>query len=151
PCPAGPAGEAGWGRSLTRPGRAAARPLRDTPGPPAGPKAAAPAGPGVSVPQLLDVDVLEPQRVAVVLELDRAPGRQRPALLPVVGQRGVVHHLLAVEEHRHPVALHDDAEGVPLADRPVRLLERVLAGGAGRVVPQAAGALALVRRQQAAE
>ena len=51
----------------------------------------------VGLLQFLDVDVLEPQRVAVVLQLDRPLGRQRLALLPVVRQRLVIDDQLAVE------------------------------------------------------
>ena len=64
--------------------------------------------------------------------------RERLAGLPVVLQRRVIDHLLAVEEHRHPVALHDDVKRVPLPDRPVRPDQRPVAVLA--VVPQAAGA-----------
>src|SRR5262249_48174143 len=111
--------------------------------------------------QLLDVDVAEPEVVAVVLQLDRAGLRRRLAAEPVVRQRGLVDDLLAVEYDGHLVADHRDVERLPLADRLVRLLQRNPANLPAflelqrvvrrfgdlrrkRVVPQSAGPSALV-------
>ena len=62
---------------------------------------------------------------AVRLQLDRAAREDRLLPIPVVLQRHVVHDLRAVEEHRHLVADHPDAEGVPLAHRVVGEHERL--------------------------
>ena len=61
--------------------------------------------------------------------------------VPVVLQDGVVDDELAVEVDRGPGADLDDPERVPLADRLVGQDQRVLAGVAGAVVPEAARAL----------
>src|SRR6266851_4349821 len=73
------------------------------------------------VRQFLDVDVLEPQFVAVVLKLDRALGGKRFALVPVVGQGRLIDDFFTIEDHRYLVALHDNVERVPFAHRFVRL------------------------------
>src|SRR5260370_41395762 len=87
-----------------------------------------------------------------MLQFDGAGrGQGLLALIPVVCQRGIVHHQYAVEPDRRIVAFHDDAGSIPLADRPVRLLERLLSLASPRVVPQAARTLALVRLHALAE
>src|SRR5260370_33378482 len=87
-----------------------------------------------------------------MLQFDGAGrGQGLLALIPVVCGRCIVHRKYAVEPDRRIVALHDDAESIPLADRPVRLLERLLSLASPRVVPQAARTLAFVRLQALAE
>ena len=61
--------------------------------------------------------------------------------VPEVLQAGVIDDELVVEVDGDALADHEDAEAVPLAERLVGQDERVLAGRAGAVVPQAAGAL----------
>ena len=68
---------------------------------------------GVSL-EFFDEEVRELDRVAVVLEGDRAARRH-------AGQLGVLDHRLAVQDDRQPVALHGDDEAVPLAERLVGL------------------------------
>ena len=75
------------------------------------------------------------------LQLDRPLLRHRHGPVVVVFHPGVVDDLLVVERHRHLVAAHHDPEAVPLAERLVGLDERILAGSAGGIVPQAARAL----------
>src|SRR5205085_4245529 len=105
-----------------------------------------------SVRQLFDVDVLEPQLVAMVLQLNRALCRQRLfALVPVVAQRLVIDHQLVIEVYRRLVAHHDDAERIPFADRFVGVHERIPTGRSFlAVVPESAGTqlgvVLLVRR-----
>ena len=75
------------------------------------------------------------------LELNRAFGRHGRLAVVVVLQQGVVHHELLVEPDAHARADHEDADCIPLAERPVSQHERILARRAGAVVPETAGAL----------
>ena len=74
------------------------------------------------------------------LELDRAPRRQRGLAVEVVLHPCVLDDPLAVEPDADDLAHHHDAQRVPLAERLVHAPQRILAGGAGGVVPQAAAA-----------
>src|SRR4051812_43435984 len=64
--------------------------------------------------QLLDVDVLEPERVAVVLEFDLAGGEDRLLGVPVVLEDDAVDDEDVVQLHPDLVADHLDPEAVPL-------------------------------------
>src|SRR5690606_38707904 len=90
---------------------------------------------------LADPDVAPPDLAAVRLELDRSRARQRLRPIPEVLHPGAVDGELVVQPHPGALADLDDADRVPLAERSVRLDERILAGRAGRVVPETAGAL----------
>src|SRR5581483_12379428 len=90
---------------------------------------------------LADVDVPPADLAAVRLQLDDALFRQRQLVVPEVLQPGEIDDELVVEVDRDAFADHEDAEMVPLAERLVGQDERVLAGGALAVVPQAARAL----------
>src|SRR5262249_8838260 len=63
--------------------------------------------------QLPNEDVPEVQRVAVILQLDRAGGIERLVTFPVVFHRDVVSHRDAVQLHRHFVTDHLDPERIP--------------------------------------
>jgi hypothetical protein len=91
--------------------------------------------------EFADEDVPPADLAAVGLELDRALLRHRHGAVVVILHPGIVDDLLVVERHRHLVAAHHDPEAVPLAERLVGLDERILAGSAGGIVPQAARAL----------
>ena len=56
-------------------------------------------------------------------------------------QARVIDHELVVEPDGHARADLEDAQGIPFAERLVGQHERVFAGGAGAVVPEAADAL----------
>src|SRR5215208_3533380 len=101
-----------------------------------------PATTRIPARQLPDVNVLEPERVPVVLQLDLARRGQWLAAGPEVVQGHVVHDQLAVEVDGDLVADQADEEGVPLADGLVRLLERLRVV---RVVEQPAGADGVLR------
>ena len=58
--------------------------------------------------QLTDVNILEPQLVAVVLQFDLAGGEDRLRAIPIIFHRGVVQHHLAVEENVNLLADHHD-------------------------------------------
>src|SRR4051812_632728 len=77
--------------------------------------------------QFLEVDVLEPELVAMMLQFDRPLRRHRRILLPDVLHRGVIDDEDVVEEHGHLFAVHEDMERIPLADGPVGLPEGDLA------------------------
>src|SRR6478735_696549 len=88
--------------------------------------------------QLLDVDVAEVQRVAVVLELDGALRVERLVAIPVRLHRHKVGDGDAIELYRHFVANHLDPESVPGADRFVGEYQRIF--GIDAVIENAAGA-----------
>ncbi len=90
---------------------------------------------------LADEDVAPADLAAVGLQLDRPFPQQRQLAVPVVLQPGVVDDELVVEIHGDPLAELEDAEAVPFAERLVGQDERIFAGSAGAVVPQAAAAL----------
>src|SRR5688572_26519089 len=70
--------------------------------------------------QLADVNVFEPQIVAMVLQLDGAGRINRFIPLPVILQRGVINDQFVVQEDVHLFAKHQNAKAVPFADRFVR-------------------------------
>ena len=74
------------------------------------------------------------------LELDRAFLGHAQLAVVIVFELGVIHHEFVVEIHGDFVADHFDAERIPFAERFVGEDERVFAGRAGAVVPEAAGA-----------
>src|SRR5262249_22966989 len=88
-----------------------------------------------------DEDIAPSDFVAVRLQLDLALRRQRQLLVPEVFQAGEIDDQLVIEIDRDALADHQDAERIPFAEGLVGQDERVLAGGAGAVVPQAAAAL----------
>ncbi len=92
---------------------------------------------------LANVNVLPADFVPVRLQLDRPLGDDRRllVLVEIVFKDRVVDNLLVVEQHRRAGADLDDVELVPLADWFIGQRRGVFAGGAGAVVPQAAGAL----------
>ena len=95
----------------------------------------------IEAAEVTDEHVADVHRGAMRLNLDRPPGRQRLALLEVVGQRLASDHHAVVEHHGHAVALHRHPRRVPLADRAVGHHERPLARRLGRIVPEPARAL----------
>src|SRR5205823_111313 len=65
--------------------------------------------------QFANVDITEPDRTLVRLQLDLARPVNRPVAFPVVFQRHVVHYQRVVEIDRDLVAGHENVEMVPLA------------------------------------
>src|SRR5262249_32020763 len=100
--------------------------------------------------QLLDIDVVEAQPAwlpipaIVLLQLTRAPRRQRLIFRKIVGERRLIDHIGAVQEDRDLVAFHDYVKGIPLTDRLVRLFQRFLSLASLGIIPQSAGARASV-------
>src|SRR5262249_1491110 len=88
-----------------------------------------------------EVNILPANLAAMRLELDGALGEEGPLAVPEVLPDGVIDHELVVEPDGRPRADLDDPELVPFAERLVRPAERVLARGAGAVVPEAPGPL----------
>ena len=88
-----------------------------------------------------DEDVAPANLAAVRLQLDRPSAEQRQLAVPEVLQPGVIDDQLVVEINGRPLAHLEDAETVPFAERLVGQDERIFAGRALAVVPQAAAAL----------
>src|SRR5437879_3533272 len=77
--------------------------------------------------QFANVDITEPDRTLVRLQLDLARPVNRPLAFPVVFQRHVVHYQRVVEIDRDLVAGHENVEMVPLA----RIVVGQFHGGVG--------------------
>src|SRR6476619_766091 len=90
------------------------------------------------VGKLFNINVAEPERVPMVLQLDRAFGIERLIALPIVFHRYEIDDGLAVELHGDLVGDHLDPERVPRADGIVGHDERVF--GVEHVVINGAGA-----------
>ena len=95
---------------------------------------------GLGAADLADREVAPANGGAVGLEADRALGGDGGLAVVVVLERGVVDGQLAVEPDADAGAGHHDPERVPFAGRLVGQHQRILAGLAGRVVPERAGA-----------
>src|SRR6185437_1739999 len=90
---------------------------------------------------LADEDVPPANLAAVRLQLDRPFPQKRLFAIPEVLQAGVVDDQLVIEIYRGPFAQLDNAEVIPFAERLIGQHERIFAGRAGTVVPQAAATL----------
>ena len=62
------------------------------------------------------IDIPEGQVTAMGLELNGACGEDRPAAIPVIFQRDMVHHQFPVQPNRDNAVDHDDVERVPFAN-----------------------------------
>src|SRR5262249_41503852 len=90
---------------------------------------------------LTDEDIPPADLAAVRLELNGRLLEQGNLAVPEVLQPGVIDHELVVQPDRRAFADLQDTKTIPLAERLIGQDERVLAGRAGAVVPQAARAL----------
>src|SRR5258706_14878451 len=63
--------------------------------------------------EFTDVNVLEEQFVAVVLQFNLPGWIDRLFALPIIFENRVVHDQLIVQKHMHPLTGHDNAEAVP--------------------------------------
>src|SRR5262245_35070932 len=75
-------------------------------------------------PNLPNVNILEPQLVPVVLQLDLAAWKNWLRAIPIIFLHRVARDQFAVQEHVRPLAGHDDLEMIPLANRLVRDQQR---------------------------
>src|SRR5262245_2588513 len=75
------------------------------------------------------------------LQLNGPLSEQRQLAVPKVLQAGVIHYQLVVEVDSEPLANHQDAKVVPLADRQIGQDKRIFAGGTRPVVPKATAPL----------
>ena len=73
----------------------------------------------LSARQFAHIDILEMERVAVMLEFDGSRRVDRLVALPIVFERDIVDDAHAIQEYRDFFADHDNVETVPLSGRKV--------------------------------
>src|SRR5262245_53796467 len=71
-----------------------------------------------------DVNVFEPKRVTMVLQLNLALGKYWLRSVPVILQRRIVYNEFVVQEYVNFFANHHDAKTVPLANRLIGNFDR---------------------------
>src|SRR2546421_3496327 len=69
---------------------------------------------------LAQVNILEPQRSAMVLQLNISRGENRLIVVPVIFQRRIAHDHLAVKKNVDLFASHQNAKSIPFSHGTIR-------------------------------